>query len=72
MAEPKKPAAPAPAESIEEMKKRFAPKKKSLALTAEMMSGMQSYEDKVVLVKLLTEKEQSRVVQMVKNMLKSK
>lgn len=72
MAESKKPEAPAPVESMEEMKKRFAPKKKVSALSAEMMSGVKSYDDKVVLVKLLTEKEQSRVVLMVKNMLKSK
>lgn len=72
MAEPTKPETPAPAESIEDMKKRFAPKKKAPSLPAEMMSGAKSYDDKVVLVKLLTEKEQSRVVLMVKNMLKSK
>jgi hypothetical protein len=37
-----------------------------------MLSGAKSYDDKVVLVRLLTEKEQSRVVLMVKNMLKAK
>ena len=69
MAEQKKlEAAP---ESLEEMKKKFQPKKKD-TLPAEMLSGAKSYDDKVVLVRLLTEKEQNRVVQMVKNMLKAK
>ena len=58
-------------ESLEEMKKKFKPKKKD-TLPSEMLSGANSYDDKVVLVRLLTEKEQSRVVQMVKNMLKAK
>ena len=58
-------------ESLEDMKKKFKPKKKD-ALPEEMLSGAKSYDDKVVLVRLLTEKEQSRVVLMVKNMLKAK
>lgn len=58
-------------ESMEEMKKRFKPKKK-VGISEEMMSGAKSYDDKVVLVKMLTEKEQSRVVLMIKNMLKAK
>ena len=69
MAEQKK--IDAPVESIEEMKKRFKPKKK-VGIPEEMMAGAKSYEDKVVLVKMLTEKEQNRVVQMIKNMLKAK
>lgn len=69
MAEEKK--VDAPVESMEEMKKRFKPKKK-VSISEEMMSGAKSYDDKVVLVKMLTEKEQSRVVLMIKNMLKAK
>jgi hypothetical protein len=69
MAEQKKPVT-AP-ESLEDMKNKFKPKKKD-TLPAEMLSGAKSYDDKVVLVRLLTEKEQNRVVQMVKNMLKAK
>lgn len=61
----------APVESMEEMKKRFKPKKK-VGISEEMMTGAKSYDDKVVLVKMLTEKEQSRVVLMIKNMLKAK
>ncbi len=66
MADGKKDSAP---ESLEEMRKKFKPAKK-LSIPAEMLSGASSYDDKVVLVRLLTEKEQNRVVQMVKNMLK--
>ena len=69
MTEQKK--ADVPAESMEEMKKRFKPKKK-VGIPEEMMTGAKSYDDKVVLVKMLTEKEQSRVVLMIKNMLKAK
>lgn len=61
----------APVESMEEMKNRFKPKKK-VSIPEEMMTGAKSYDDKVVLVKMLTEKEQSRVVLMIKNMLKAK
>ena len=69
MAEQNKPAEPDL--SVEEMKAKFKPKKKD-TLPEEMLSGAKSYDDKVVLVRLLTEKEQSRVVLMVKNMLKAK
>jgi hypothetical protein len=58
-------------ESLEDLKKKFKPKKKD-RWAEEMLSGAKSYDDKVVLVRLLTEKEQSRVVLMVKNMLKAK
>ncbi len=77
---PKKPAAaPAPAdasaapagtgEDLEAMKKKFKPKKK-VALPSEMLSDAKSYDDKLILMKFLTEKEKGRVVLMVKNMLK--
>lgn len=58
-------------ESMEEMKKRFKPKKK-VGIPEEMLAGANTYDDKIVLAKLLTEKEQNRVVQMIKNMLKAK
>lgn len=57
-------------ESLEAMKEKFKPKKKKVALPSEMLSNAKSYDDKLVLVKYLTEKEKSRVVLMVKNMLK--
>ncbi len=79
MAEPQKAAAPgapatdaAPAEGeqdLEAMKKKFKPKKK-VALPTEMLSDAKSYDDKLILMKFLTEKEKGRVVLMIKNMLK--
>jgi hypothetical protein len=56
-------------DDLEAMKKKFKPKKKA-ALPSEMLSSAKSYDDKLVLVKYLTEKEKGRVVLMVKNMLK--
>ncbi len=56
-------------DDLEAMKKKFKPKKK-VALPTEMLSNAKSYDDKLVLVKYLTEKEKGRVVLMVKNMLK--
>ncbi len=57
-------------ENLEAMKQKFKPKKKAVAVPAEMLSSAKSYDDKLVLVKYLTEKEKGRVVLMVKNMLK--
>ncbi len=57
-------------DNLEAMKEKFKPKKKKAALSAEMLSDAKSYDDKLVLVKYLTEKEKGRVVLMVKNMLK--
>ncbi len=51
------------------MKKKFKPKKK-VALPTEMLSDAKSYDDKLILMKFLTEKEKGRVVLMIKNMLK--
>lgn len=72
--EKKAPAAgaEAPAEgapNIEEMKKKFKPKKK-VTLPTEMLSDAKSYDDKLLLVKMLTEKERNRMILIVKNMLK--
>jgi hypothetical protein len=57
-------------EDLEAMKKKFKPKKKKMAIPTEMLSDAKSYDDKLMLVKFLTEKEKGRVVLMVKNMLK--
>ena len=74
-AEEKK-AAPAGAEAaaegaanVEDLKKKFKPKKK-VTLPAEMLSDAKSYDDKLLLVKMLTEKERNRMILIVKNMLK--
>ncbi len=69
---PAAPAAPAPAEGeqdLEAMKKKFKPKKK-VAIPTDMLSDAKSYDDKLILMKFLTEKEKGRVVLMVKNMLR--
>ena len=81
MAEPKKAAEPKTAEAappvaatdseanpLEEMKK-FKPKKK-VALPTEMLTDAKSYDDKLVLVKMLTEKERNRMILIIKNLLK--
>ena len=57
--------------NFEEMKNKFKPAKKAVAVPAELLGDAKSYDDKLILVKLLTEKEQSRVVLMIKNMLRS-
>ncbi len=57
-------------EDLEAMKKKFKPKKKKMAIPTDMLSDAKSYDDKLMLVKFLTEKEKARVVLMVKNMLK--
>lgn len=61
--------APDAPESLEAMKKKFKPKKK-VEIPDDMLSGAKSYDDKLALVKFLSEKEKDRVVLMVKNMLK--
>jgi hypothetical protein len=57
--------------NFEEMKNKFKPAKKAMAVPTELLGDAKSYDDKLILVKLLTEKEQSRVVLMIKNMLRS-
>jgi len=53
---------------LEEMKK-FKTKKK-MAVPDEMLNDAKSYDDKLVLVKMLTEKERNRMVLIIKNLLK--
>ncbi len=57
-------------EELEAMKNKHKPKKKKPAIPTEMLSDAKSYDDKLMLVKFLTEKEKGRVVLMVKNMLR--
>ena len=70
MAEENKPSAEEP-HDIEAMKKKFKPKKKN-TMAEDMLKNANSYDDKLLLVKVLSEKEQGRVVLMIKNMLKAK
>ena len=70
MAVENKPNAEEP-HDIEAMKKKFKPKKKN-TMAEDMLKNANSYDDKLLLVKVLSEKEQGRVVLMIKNMLKAK
>lgn len=54
---------------LENLKKKFKPKK-NLAVPAEFLDNAKSYDDKLAMVKILSEREKSRVVLMFKNMLK--
>lgn len=49
--------------------KKNKPKSK-LSVPPEFLDNAKSYDDKLVLVKLLSEKEKSRVILMLKSMLK--
>ncbi len=60
-----------PKSELDKIKKEMKRQKKSkLAVPEEFLDNAKSYEDKQMLVKLLTEKEKQRVVLLVKNMLK--
>jgi len=48
---------------------KFKPKKPKITVPAEFLDGAKSYEDKLVLVKILTEKELHRSVLMFKKMI---
>ena len=66
------PAAPASGDQpqdLEAMKKKFKPKKK-VTLPTEMLDDAKSYDDKLVLVKMLTEKERNRMILIIRNLLK--
>jgi hypothetical protein len=45
-------------------------KKKKLSVPTEFLQEAKSYEDKLTVVKMLTEKEKGRVLLMIKSMLK--
>ena len=49
--------------------KKFKPKKPKLAVPEEFLDNAKSYDDKLVLVKYLSEKEKNRVVLMFKKMI---
>ena len=49
---------------------KLKPKKNKLSVPEEFLDNAKSYEDKQMLVQMLTEKEKQRVVLIVKNMLK--
>ena len=53
------------------MKREMAKKKPKLAVPAEFLDTAKSYDDKLTLVKILSEKEKHRVVLMFKKMIQS-
>ena len=53
----------------EELKKYKSKKKKKLTVPAEFLQEAKSYDDKLVLVKTLTEMEKGRVLLIIKSML---
>lgn len=50
--------------------KKFKPKKKKLTVPEEFLDGAKSYDDKLMLVQHLTEREKGRVLLIIKSMLK--
>ena len=56
-------------EDPREKLKKFKPKKKKLAVPEEFLDTAKSYDDKLMLVKHLTEMEKGRVLLIIKNML---
>jgi hypothetical protein len=49
--------------------KKFKPKKPKITVPAEFLDGAKSYDDKLLMVKILTEKEIGRVMLIVKKMI---
>jgi hypothetical protein len=60
-----------PQAALERMKKDMAKKKAKLAVPADFLDNAKSYDDKLTLVKILSEKEKQRVVLLFKKMIQS-
>lgn len=58
-----------PKDEFDKIKKELKKKKTKLSVPEEFLDNAKSYEDKQMLVQVLTEKEKGRVVLMVKSML---
>jgi hypothetical protein len=58
-----------PQKALAKMKKEMAKKKQKLAVPTEFLDNAKSYDDKLTLVKILSEKEKNRVVLMFKKMI---
>ena len=56
-------------EDPKEKLKKFKPKKKKLAVPQEFLDNAKSYDDKLMLVKHLTEREKNRVLLVIRGML---
>ncbi len=57
-------------DEFEKFKKEQKKKKNKLTVPADFLDNAKSYEDKQMLLKVLTEREKQRMVLIVKNMLK--
>lgn len=57
-------------DDIKKKLNKLKPKKNKLSVPQEFLDDAKSYEDKLVLVKMLTEKEKNRMVLIMKNLLK--
>lgn len=51
--------------------KKYKPKKPKMSVPADLLDDAKSYDDKLVLVKYLTEKEKGRVSLIIKKMIAS-
>jgi hypothetical protein len=60
-----------PQKALEKMKKEMAKKKAKLTVPTDFLDNAKSYDDKVTLVKILSEKEKHRVVLLFKKMIQS-
>jgi len=57
--------------ALAKMKKEMAKKKAKLTVPADFLDNAKSYDDKLTLVKILSEKEKNRVVLMFKKMIQA-
>ena len=60
-----------PRAALERMKKDMAKKKAKLSVPEGFLDNAKSYDDKLTLVKILSEKEKQRVVLLFKKMIQS-
>jgi flagellar M-ring protein FliF len=56
-------------ETLEELKARLKPKKKSSAISAELLDTANSYDDKVTVVRMLVSQDSRRVALVLKNLI---
>lgn len=57
-------------EDLQSKLDKFKPKKKKLAVPKEFLDNANSYDDKLLVVKAVTEKEIKKVVRIVQGMIK--
>lgn len=57
--------------ALDKAKKELKKKKSKLSVPEEFLDNAKSYDDKLILVKMLSEKEKQRVVLMFKKMIQS-